>query len=68
MGPGLQILPSSQGSQADPAEEKMVSWKDTTSNDLSPPACLPTKESKTTSNLVLLQDYLQLRTQIETPL
>lgn len=39
VGPDLQILPSSQGSQADPEKEKINSWKGTTNS--SPPH-LPT--------------------------
>lgn len=66
MGPGLQILPSSQGSQADPVREKMASWKDTTNNDLSPHPVSPQKKARQLPTWLFLQDYLQLCTQIET--
>lgn len=46
MGPGLQILPSIQGSQADPVREKMNLWKDATNSDFSPPPRLPAKEAR----------------------
>lgn len=65
VGPGLQILPSSQGSQAAPVREKMATWKDTTNSDLKGLSRIPHQRSKTTFNLVLSQNYLQQHTQIK---